>query len=83
MTDPTREPGGTVRLSREDIWTLIDVLDAAVSTRLTLAREIEDDATGASEGDPEWAAVLDGQARRERDRATRLASLRDRIGAAA
>lgn len=81
MTDPIYPTlTAPVRLSRGDILALIDVLDTAVSTRLTLARGIEDDATGAREGDPEWAAVLDRQARRERDRATRLASLRDRIG---
>ena len=85
MTDPipTSEPGGTVRLSRDDILVLVDVLAAAVASRTLIAQGIEDDATGARSADPEWADVLERQARHERARATHLADLRTRIGAAA
>ena len=71
----------TVRLSRDDILVLVDVLAAAVASRTLIAQGIEDDATGARSADPEWADVLERQARHERARATHLTDLRTRIGA--
>ena len=48
----------TVRLSREDILVLVDVLATAVASHTLIAQGVEDDATGAREADPEWADLL-------------------------